>query len=128
MAFFSKATYREVALPFLYDCYSQDYPQSLEAGLIDIEAYGIIDGTARYFAASYSLKDGTMYDNGDFEQLIGRLRNSQGRTVTVQLKYKKDRLVDFKILPESLAAAYHDDRFLTLECVAWGIRETSCRR
>lgn len=105
MALFSKATYKEVPLPFLYDCYSEDCKQSLEAGIIDIEAYGIIDGVPRYFGACYSLKDGTMYDNGDFEQLIGRLRDSHGRQVTVRLKYKKDRLVDFKILPESLAAA-----------------------
>lgn len=128
MALFSKATYKEVPLPFLSDCYSEDYPQSLEAGMIDIEACGIIDGVPRYFCVCYSLKDGTMYDNGDFEQLIGRLRDSQGRQVTVRLKYKKDRLVDFKILPESLAAAYHDDRFLQLECAAWGIKETSCRK
>lgn len=128
MALFSQSTYKEVSLPFLYDCYSEEYPQSLEAGMIDIEAYGIIDGAPRYFYACYSLKDGTMYDNGDFEQMIARLQNSHGKQVTVRLKYKKDRLVDFKILPESLAHTYQDDRFLQLECTAWGINKTSCRK
>ena len=39
MSFFSKPTYKEVSLPFIHDCYADEYAEYLEAGCIDIEAY-----------------------------------------------------------------------------------------
>jgi hypothetical protein len=127
MSIFSKPTYKEVSLPFIHDCYAKEYEEYLEAGLLDIEAYGVIDGVQKYFYASFSLKSHDMYSNGDYEQMIELLKESQGREVMVRLKYKKDRLVDFTMLPESLAKAYGDDRFLELELSGWGMDEVSCK-
>jgi len=38
MSIFSKATYKEVSLPFIHDCYAEEHEEYLEAGGIDIEA------------------------------------------------------------------------------------------
>ena len=44
------------------------------------------------------------------------------------MKYKKDKLVGFKILPESLAKALEDERFLQLDDAAgWNINDISCK-
>lgn len=123
MSFFTKSTYKEVSLPFIHDCYAQEYEENLKAGLLDIEAYGM----QKYFYASFVLKKRDMYSNGDYEQMIELLKESQGREVTVRLKYKKERLVGFTILLESLAKAYGDDRFLELELCGWGINDISCK-
>lgn len=127
MSIFTKPTYKKVSLPFIHDCYSEEYEEYIEAGLLDIEAYGVIDGVQKYFYASYSLKSRDMYSNGDYEQMIELLKESQGREVMVRLKYKKDRLVDFTILPESIAKAYGDSRFLELELSGWGMNNVSCK-
>ncbi|MBQ8296172.1 MAG: hypothetical protein IJX77_00135 [Ruminococcus sp.] len=127
MSFFSKPTYKEVSLPFIHDCYSEEYAEYLEAGCIDIEAYGIIDGEQKYLYSSHFLKNPHMYDNGDYEQMIERLKDTAGKQVTVRLKYKGSRLVGFKILPESLAEVLGDERFLQLdEAAGWNISDTSC--
>ncbi len=127
MSIFSKPTYKEVSLPFIHDCYAEEYAEYLEAGCIDIEAYGIIDGERKYLYASHFLKNPHMYDNGDYEQMIELLKDTGGKRITVRLKYKKDRLVGFKILPESLAEALGDERFLQLdEPAGWNISDTSC--
>ncbi len=128
MSIFSKATYKEVSLPFIHDCYAEEYEEYLEAGCIDIEAYGIIDGQQKYLYSSHFLKNPLMYDNGDYEQMIERLNDTRGKLVTVRLKYKKDKLVGFKILPESLAQALDDERFLQLDDAAgWKISDRSCK-
>ena len=125
MSIFSKPTYREVSLSFVHDRYDKNYAEYLEAGCIDIEAYGIVDGKQKYLYASHFLKNPFMYDNGDYEQMIELLKDTKGKQVTVRLKYKKDRLVGFKLLPESLAEALGDDRFLQLDDAAcWDIRDT----
>ncbi|MBQ8597980.1 MAG: hypothetical protein IJ409_09340 [Lachnospiraceae bacterium] len=97
-------TYKEVSLPFIHDCYSEEYEEYIEAGLLDIEAYGVIDGVQKYFYASFILKSRDMYSNGDYEQMI-----------------------DFTILPESLAKANGDDRFLERELSGWGMNDVSCK-
>ncbi len=128
MSIFSKPTYKEVSLPFIHDCYAAEYAEYLQAGFIDLEAYGIIDGKMQYLYASHSLKNPIMYDTGDYEQMIALLKDTSGKQVRVRLKYKKDRLVGFKILPESLAEALEDERFLQLEgASAWNISDVSCR-
>jgi hypothetical protein len=128
MSIFSKPTYKEISLPFIHDCYSMEYEEYLKAGFIDIEAYGIIDGEQKYLYASHCLKNPIMYDNGDYEQMIELLKDTRGKLVTVRLKYKKERLVGFKILRESLAAAYGDERFLQLDDPdGWNISNVSCK-
>lgn len=55
------------------------------------------------------------------------LRNSSDRTVSVELKYKNGKLKDFRILTESLAKVYNDERFLQLEWLGGGLNDKSCR-
>lgn len=128
MWIFSKPTYKEVPMSFIYDCYSDGYDVCLESGLLDIEACGIIDGVQKYFYESFILKKPAMYNNGDYEQMIELLKESHGKQAIVRLKYKKDRLVDFAILPKSLAKAYNDSRFSEIEPVGRGINDVSCRK
>ena len=128
MSIFSKPTYKEVSLPFIHDCYEDCYKENLEAGCIDIEAYGIIDGEQKYLYSSHFLKDIRMYDNGDYDEMIEALKDTHGKKVTVRLKYRNNRLVGFKLLIESLAEAMGDERFLALDGAAgWGINNISCR-
>ena len=128
MSIFSKPTYKEMTLSFIYDCYSDGYEKCLEGGIFDIEACGIVDGAKKYFYESFIFRKPLMYDNGDYEQMIKLLKNSQGMEVTVRLKYKKDRLKDFEILPESIAKEYDDSRFLELEPIGRGINDVSCKK
>ena len=127
MSIFSKSTYKDVSLSFIHDCYEDCYKENLEAGCIDIEAYGIIDGEQKYLYSSHFLKDLKMYDNGDYDEMIESLKDTSGKKITVRLKYKKDRLIGFKILLESLAEAMCDERFLSLaDAAGWGINDRSC--
>lgn len=119
MSFFSRSVYRDIELPFmLYE--SEEYND-----FIDIEAYGDIDGEYRYCYSSYGIKNPKMYDNGDFEQMKELLKNSDGKTVAVQLKYKNGKLKDFKLDIESLVKAYNDERFHQLELLGWGLNDES---
>lgn len=125
MSFFTKPTYKVMDLPFVYDCFSSYYEESYENGIFDIEAYGIIDGEQKYLSGCYCLKNRELYDDGSFDQMMEMLKNSQDKYVRVILKYKKEKLVSFEIMPESLANIYGDDRFLEIECIGYGINDTS---
>lgn len=126
MSLFAKSEYKEIRLPFILGEYTQ-YESEDEKCAIDIEAYGMIDGTMKYCYASYCLKDQEMYENGDYEELLQKIRESDERTVLVELKYKKGVLKDFKLKIDSLVKSYNDERFLKLELVAWGLNDKSCR-
>lgn len=128
MFFFKKPQYKylTVELPFIIDDYSIQESDN-DRCLIDIEAYGEIDGQMKYFYSSFSLKDQKMYDNGDFESMLNLLRGLSDNTVSIELKYKNGVLKDFKMITESLADAFHDERFLKLELSGWGINDKSCR-
>lgn len=126
MGLFSKTTHKEVCLPFIYDQYSPEHTDDVKCGVICIEAYGIIDGMERYFYSGFTLKDPAMYDNGDFDWMIHYLKSTP-KKVVVNLKFKGQKLVDFEMLPKSLATAYDDNRFMKLERIGWGINCVSCR-
>lgn len=119
--FFTKPTYEEINLPFRLI----DVPDDLEAGLINIEAYGNVFGKNKYCYAFYELKSAKMYDNGDFEQMIELLKNSIGKTVKVIIKLKKGVPKDFKIDINSLAEVYCDERFKSLSLLGWGFNDQS---
>lgn len=119
--FFTKPEYEEIRLPFIF----VDDPADLEAGGISIEAYGTIFGEKKYCFAGYKLKDPKMYDNGDYEQMIDLLKDSAGKTVKVTLKIKKGIPKDFKIDVNSLAEAYNDERFKSLDLLGWGFNDKS---
>ena len=112
-------------LPFIADIYS-NWEQDEKAGILNIEAFGNIDGVYKYCYASFTLKKRFMYENGDYEAMVELLKNSAGRTVLVKLKYQKDKLKDFELDIQSLADSYRDERFLQLELVGWGLNDKRC--
>ncbi len=126
MIFFKKPIYKYQNMPFILDEFTDCTPDD-EKCLIDIEAYGNIDGQMKYCYSSFSLKKPEMYENGDFESMLNLLRASENKTVLVKLKYKKGILKDFRLMSESLAKAYNDERFLQLELTGWGLNEKSCK-
>ena len=126
MIFFEKPIYKYQNMPFILDEFTDCTPDD-EKCLIDIEAYGNIDGQMKYCYSSFSLKKPEMYENGDFESMLNLLRASENKTVLVKLKYKKGILKDFRLMSESLAKAYNDERFLQLELTGWGLNEKSCK-
>lgn len=126
MIFFEKPIYKYQNMPFILDEFTDCTPDD-EKCLIDIEAYGNIDGQMKYCYSSFSLKKPEMYENGDFESMLNLLHASENKTVLVKLKYKKGILKDFRLMSESLAKAYNDERFLQLELTGWGLNEKSCK-
>ena len=118
---FAKPEYKEIELPFVF----VEDPADSEAGGISIEAYGHILGQKKYCFASYELKNSKMYDNGDYEQMIGLLKNSADKTVKVTLKIKNGIAKSFKIDVNSLAQAYNDERFNSLSLLSWGFNDKS---
>lgn len=126
MFLFEKPVYKYQEMHFILDDFLNHEPDD-ERCLIDIEAYGYIDGEMKYCYSSFSLKKQEMYDNGDFESLLNLLRIPGNKTVLVELKYKKGIVKDFRLILESLAKAYNDERFLQLELTEWGINDKSCK-
>ena len=128
MCLFKKAKidYETVELPFILDDFSIQEGDDKRCS-IDIEAYGIIDGKMRYFYSGYVLKNQEMYENGDFDNMLGLLRTSENKHVNIKMKYKNGTLKDFSLSLESLAKAYDDERFLQLELIGWGINDKSCK-
>lgn len=125
MPLFSKSTYREIELPFITDVYS-NWEQDYEAGFINIEAFGIIDGEYKYCYSSYILTKPNMYDDGSYENMLELLKAPDEKTVIIKLRYRKNKLKDFELDIKSLADAYNDDRFLQMELVGWGLNDKSC--
>lgn len=126
MSLFSKSEYKNIQIPFILDEYT-DLDSKYEKCLIDIEAYGVVDGEEKFFYSSFSLKDTRMYRNGDYESMLDLLRMSENKNVVIELKYRKGVLKGFRLKPESLAKIYDDERFLQLELSGWGINDKSCR-
>lgn len=119
--FFTKPTYDDIMLPFIFI----DMPGDAEAGIIGIEAYGNIGGKIKYCYSCYGLKNSEMYRNGDYERITGMLKNSDGKTVKVTIKSKKGVPKDFKLDTNSLAEAYNDERFKSLVLLGWGLDDKS---
>lgn len=116
MSLFTKPEYKYREMPFtLID--DDDV-------LIEIEAYSEINGEMLYFLASYELSTS---DENDYKELKDLLRNSENKTVLVELKYKKGILKSFCIQLDSLVKAYNDERFNQLGLLAWNIDDISCK-
>ena len=126
MFLFRKAERRYMEMRFILDDFST-HEFDNERCLIDIEAYGEIDGKMKYCYSSFELKNPQMYENGDFESMLSLLRDSNHKTVLVELKYRNGRLKDFQLKTDSLAKAYNDERFLQLELIGCGLNDKSCR-
>ncbi len=126
MFLFRKAERRYMEMRFILDDFST-HEFDNERCLIDIEAYGEIDGKMKYCYSSFELKNPQMYENGDFESMLSLLRDSNHKTVLVELKYRNGRLKGFQLKTDSLAKAYNDERFLQLELIGCGLNDKSCR-
>ncbi len=123
MLFFTKPEYKTVDMPFLLIEAQEDF----EAGIISVETFGIVDGKSKFFSASFSLKKPSMYDDGSYDEILENLRATQGREISVVLKYRKNKLKSFKIDLDSLAFACVDDRLKELELLGWGVYDYSIK-
>ena len=118
MIFGGKAEYKKEELPFCYIKNKED----IELGGITIEAYGKIDGEMKYLSATFILSDPKMYDRNDYKDMMRVMEETK---VVLDLKYKKERLVDFKLDSESLAKNLNDERFNKIEILITGIDNKS---
>ena len=126
MFLFKKPEYKYIEMSFILDDFSTQESDN-ERITIDIEAYGEIDGKMRYCNSCFTLRDPQMYDNGEFESMLNLLRDSDNKTVLIELKYKNGNLKDFRLKTESLAKVYNDERFLQLDLICWGLNDKSCK-
>ena len=121
MIFGVKAEYKKEELPFCYIKNKED----IEAGGITIEAYGEIDGEMKFLSATFVLSDLKMYDRNDYEDMIRVLEETKNKKVSLDLRYKKERLVGFNLDSESLAKNLNDERFNKIEILITGIDDKS---
>lgn len=99
--------------------------EDIELGGITIEAYGKIDGEMKYLSATFILSDPKMYDRNDYKDMMRVMEETKDKKVVLDLKYKKERLVDFKLDSESLAKNLNDERFNKIEILIAGIDNKS---
>lgn len=121
MIFGVKAEYKKEELPFCYIKNKED----IEAGGITIEAYGEIDGEMKFLSATFVLSDLKMYDRNDYEDMIRVIEETKNKKVSLDLRYKKERLVGFNLDSESLAKNLNDERFNKIEILITGIDDKS---
>lgn len=121
MIFGGKAEYKKEELPFCYIKNKED----IEAGGITIEAYGEIDGEMKFLSATFVLPDLKMYDRNDYEDMIRVIEETKNKKVSLDLRYKKERLVGFNLDSESLAKNLNDERFNKIEILITGIDDKS---
>ena len=121
MIFGGKAEYKKEELPFCYIKNKED----IELGGITIEAYGKIDGEMKFLSATFVLSDLKMYDRNDYKDMMRVMEETKDKKVVLDLKYKKERLVDFKLDSESLAKNLNDERFNKIEILITGIDNKS---
>ena len=117
MGLFSKPTYEEMMLPFVFSQTKED----VEAGVLGITAYGYVAGERKFCYAAYSMKKSVMYENGDYDGIINMLKDSINKRIKVTFKIKKGKVKDFKFDLASLVSQYQDDRFNNLELLGWGM-------
>lgn len=120
---FGKITYKKVKLPFYYIKEEVDY----DAGAIGIEAFGNIDGEKIFLYMTFVLTNSYMYDNGDYDEMIKKLENSQDKKVNLILKYKKNKLVGFELEQGTLANSMNDQRFDAIEFLCSSISNVSAK-
>lgn len=123
MIFFwgKKVEYKKEEFPFCYIKNKED----IEAGGITIEAYGEIDGEMKFLSATFVLSDLKMYDRNDYEDMIRVIEETKNKKVSLDLRYKKERLVGFNLDSESLAKNLNDERFNKIEILITGINDKS---
>ena len=110
MSIFSKAEYKTVLMDFAFKEFE---------GLPCIQA---TDGTY-YCNADYTIKTRaySMWEDGRYERLANDLRKAQGnKKISVEIKIKKDKPVDFKIDLVKLASTIGNRDIENLELCGWG--------
>ena len=122
MIFWGKTEYKKEEFPF---CYKKD-KEDIESGGITIEVYGKINDEMKCLSATFILSDPKMYDRGDYKDMIKCLEETKDKKVIVNLKYKKGRLIGFKLDSESLAKNLNDEMFNKIDLLVTGIDDKSC--
>ena len=79
----------------------------------------------KYLSATFILSDPKMYDRNDYKDMMRVMEETKDKKVVLDLKYKKERLVDFKLDSESLAKNLNDERFNKIEILITGIDDKS---
>lgn len=79
-----------------------------------------ISAEKKFIKVTYVLKDKEMYKNGDYDQMLKLLSDSENKLVKVIFTYKGDKIEAFEIDLNSLSSVFKDDRFLKLELMGWG--------
>ena len=79
-----------------------------------------ISAEKKFIKVTYVLKDKEMYKNGDYDQMLKLLSDSENKLVKVIFTYKGDKIEAFEIDLNSLSSVFKDDRFLKLELMGRG--------
>ena len=95
-----------------------------EAGTLNLEAYGIVDGEQIFCYALYSAKT-ECYDDLSFDKMVYFLENAQDLVIPVELIYLNKKPIRFKIDLSGLSERFDFDDFTKLELLAWGINKKS---
>ena len=134
--FFAKPEYIELHLPLRMDREEEE----MEAGIINLEAWGEVLGRRQYLYSSYSLKKPALYDDGTYETMLEDLEKldalsagvddenaiPQEKKGKVTLTVKKGRVKRVNIDLESLARVTGNEAFLCMEQLGWSVSEKSC--
>lgn len=134
--FFAKPEIVELYLPLRMDRDEEE----MEAGIINLEAWGEVLGRRQYLYSSYSLKKPALYDDGTYEKMLNELAAldalsagvqeesdiPQEKKVKVILKVKKGKVKRADIDLESLARVTGDEAFLSMEQLGWSVSGKSC--
>lgn len=95
-----------------------------EAGTLNLEAYGIVDGEQIFCHALYSAKT-ECYDDLSFDKMVYFLENAKDLVIPVELIYLNKKPIRFKIDLSALSERFDFDDFTKLELLAWGINKKS---
>lgn len=95
-----------------------------EAGTLNLEAYGTVDGEHIFCYALYSAKT-ECYDDLSFDKMVYFLENAKDLLIPVELIYLNKKPIRFKIDLSALSERFDFDDFTKLELLAWGINKKS---
>ena len=118
MCFLQKSEYKEYMMDF--SVLRPDEVTSEGMG-VEFVAFASINGKAIYCYALYRVPAKTPEE---YAEMIRELLNYNGKQVKVKLKFKKDKIKNFKIDVSSFADVYQNERLGKLELLGWGLHDS----
>lgn len=115
MGLFTKPEFRDYMMKF--EVLQPDEVTAKGKG-VDFVAYTNIEGKKIFCFATFLIP----YE--EYTQLIEELLDYQGKEIKVKVKFKDNKVKDFKIDISSIATAYNDDRLNDLELLGWGLHNS----